>query len=115
MTRRTNGPEHPECDPTCPRQAEHTVASCECGGAARSFEAFRDRLAGNRPTAIPTPRRPLHDTPPTNRPTEYLEHEDATTCPGCGDPISDRYRDAGVCGNCYGTTDDPEFPRGDRP
>lgn len=31
-------------------------------------------------------------------------------CPGCGGPVSERYRDLGVCRNCAGTTDDP---RGD--
>ena len=30
-------------------------------------------------------------------------------CPGCDDTITDRYLDYGVCGNCYGTTDDPHL------
>lgn len=35
----------------------------------------------------------------------------AVQCPGCDDPIPTRYRQKGVCGNCYGTTDDPFMPR----
>ena len=35
----------------------------------------------------------------------------AVQCPGCDDPIPARYRKSGVCGNCYGTTDDPYMPR----